>query len=65
MRESATVLLTRAQQAGMVRADASASDLLRLVHAISMAIERPPADDGQAGRLLGLVVDGLRPQPPG
>lgn len=65
MRESATALLTRAQQAGMVRADASASDLLRLVHAISMAIERPPADDGQAGRLLGLVVDGLRPQPPG
>jgi AcrR family transcriptional regulator len=65
MRESATALLTRAQQAGMVRADASASDLLRLVHAISMAIERPPADEGQAGRLLGLVVDGLRPQPPG
>jgi AcrR family transcriptional regulator len=65
MRESATALLTRAQQAGLVRADASASDLLRLVHAISMAIERPPADDGQAGRLLGLVVDGLRPQPPG
>lgn len=65
LRESATALLTRAQQAGMVRADASASDLLRLVHAISMAIERPPVDDGQADRLLGLVVDGLRPQPPG
>jgi len=63
MRESATALLTRAQQAGTVRADASASDLLRLVHAISMAVRRPPADDGQADRLLGLVVDGLRPQP--
>jgi AcrR family transcriptional regulator len=63
LRESATALLTRAQQAGTVRADASASDLLRLVHAISMAISRPPADDGQADRLLGLVVDGLRPQP--
>jgi AcrR family transcriptional regulator len=64
MRESATVLLTRAQEAGTVRADASATDLLRLVHAISMAVERPPADDGQADRLLRLVIDGLRPQPP-
>jgi AcrR family transcriptional regulator len=63
MRESATALLTRAQQAGAVRADASASDVLRLVHAISIAIERAPADDGQADRLLGLVLDGLRNQP--
>ena len=63
IRESATALLSRAQQSGTVRADASASDLLRIVHAISMAVERPPADDGKADRLLGLIVDGLRRHP--
>jgi AcrR family transcriptional regulator len=62
MRESAAALLSRAQQAGTVRADASAADVLRLVHAISMAIERAPADDDQAERLIALVVDGLRYQ---
>ncbi len=62
MRESAAALLSRAQQAGTVRADASAADVLRLVHAISMAIERAPADDGQADRLIALVIDGLRYQ---
>jgi len=39
IREAATSLLTRAQDAGAVRADASATDLLRLVHAISIAVE--------------------------
>jgi AcrR family transcriptional regulator len=63
IRESATALLSRAQQSGTVRADASASDLLRIVHAISMAVERPPTDDGQADRLLGLILDGLRRHP--
>jgi AcrR family transcriptional regulator len=60
LRESAATLLGRAQQAGAMRADADAKDLLRLVHAISMAVEREPADAGQADRLLGLVLDGLR-----
>ena len=64
IRESATAMLTRAQQAGAVRADASVSDLIRLAHAISMAVERPPAEDGQFDRLLSIVLDGLRPQPP-
>ena len=64
IREAATSLLTRAQDAGAVRADASATDLLRLVHAISLAVERDPADRGQADRLLGLILDGLRSQPP-
>src|ERR1017187_8852413 len=63
IRESAGTLLSRAQQAGVVRADADAKDLLRLVHAISMAVEREPADVGQADRLLGFILDGLR-QPP-
>lgn len=64
MRESAATLLTRAQQAGVVRPDADVKDLLRLTHAISMAVEREPADRGQADRLLGFVLDGLRQQQP-
>jgi AcrR family transcriptional regulator len=65
MRGAATGLLRRAQEAGVVRADANATDLLRLVHAVSMAVDREPADSGQADRMLGLIMDGLRHQPPG
>jgi AcrR family transcriptional regulator len=65
MRESAAALLGRAQEAGEVRADASATDLLRLVHAISMVVDRPPVEDGQADRMIGLIADGLRYQPAG
>src|SRR6266700_4755192 len=65
MRQSATALLTRAQEAGEVRADANATDLLRLVHAVSIAVERAPVDAGQADRMIALIADGLRHQPAG
>ncbi len=61
MRISVTDVLTRAQEAGVVRADADPTDLLRLVHAISLTTEWAP-DPGQADRLLALVLDGLRSQ---
>jgi hypothetical protein len=57
-------LLKRAQQAGEVREDADARDLIRLVHAVNIATQRAPTDPGQTDRLLGLILDGLRPQPP-
>jgi AcrR family transcriptional regulator len=60
--DAADVLLKRAQQAGAVRADADARDLIRLVHAVNIATRRAPADPGQSERLLGLILDGLRPQ---
>src|SRR5215467_11758721 len=60
MRSSATDVLGRAQAAGVVRADANPADLLRMVHAISLTAEWAPDDHGQAGRLLALVLDGLR-----
>ncbi|HEY2552626.1 MAG TPA: TetR/AcrR family transcriptional regulator [Streptosporangiaceae bacterium] len=61
VRASAAALLERAQQAGLVRPDADVADVMRLVHAISvMAAERPPADEAQSGRLVDLVLDGLR-----
>ena len=61
---AADTLLSRAQQAGVVRPDADARDLIRLVHAVNIATQHVPTDPGQTDRLLGLVLDGLRLQPP-
>ena len=61
---AAETLLTRAQQAGVVRADADPLDVIRLVHAVNIATQRGPTDPGQTDRMLGLILDGLRPQPP-
>ena len=58
---AADALLARAQQAGVVRPDANAKDLIRLVHAVNIATEKAP-DPGQADRMLALILDGLRPQ---
>ena len=64
MRESAAALLDPGPGGRrQVRADASATDLLRLVHAVSMAVDRPPVEDGQADRMIALIADGLRYQP--
>jgi AcrR family transcriptional regulator len=65
MRQSATALLSRAQEAGEVRPDANALDLIRLVHAVSMTVQRGSADAGQADRMIGLIMDGLRYQAAG
>lgn len=61
--DAAEVLLDRAKQAGVVRDDANARDVIRLVHAVNLATQRAPADPGQADRLLRLILDGLRPRP--
>jgi AcrR family transcriptional regulator len=60
---AAEKLLTRAQEAGVVRPDADAKDLIRLVHAVNLAAQHAPTDPGQRDRLIGLVLDGLRVQP--
>ncbi len=60
---AAEALLSRAQEAGAVRPDADAMDLIRLVHAVNIAAQHGPADPAQSDRLLGLILDGLRPQP--
>jgi AcrR family transcriptional regulator len=62
--DAADTLLKRAQQTGEVREDADARDLIRLVHAVNIATQRAPTDPGQTDRLLGLILDGLRAQPP-
>ena len=65
IREAATPLLTRAQQAGEVRADTDITDLLRLSHAIAVACEYASPHADQADRLLSLMFDGLRSPAPG
>src|SRR5215468_2900182 len=60
VRGAATDVLSGAQQAGVVRADAHPADLMRLVHAISMTNEWAGADHEQADRLLAFVLDGLK-----
>ncbi len=62
IRDSAASLLARAQQAGAVRTDVDSTDLIRLVHGVSMVTEYAPGDPGQADRMLTLILDGLRPQ---
>jgi AcrR family transcriptional regulator len=61
MRAAVGRLLSRAQEAGAVRTDIAAADLLRLVHGVGAASESDPSS---ADRLLSYVLDGLRPQPP-
>jgi AcrR family transcriptional regulator len=59
---AADELLDRAKQAGAVRADADGRDLIRLVHAVNIAVQHTPTDPGQPDRLIGIILDGLKPQ---
>jgi AcrR family transcriptional regulator len=60
MKAAGSGLLADAQQAGVMRKEVDIADLLRLVHAVVLATEQAPADDGQRDRLLSVVLDGLR-----
>ncbi|MET0416934.1 MAG: helix-turn-helix domain-containing protein [Actinoplanes sp.] len=54
---AAEPLLTRAQQSGTVRPDASLDDVLRLVSGLTSATF---VDDNQRARVLRFALDGLR-----
>jgi AcrR family transcriptional regulator len=56
-----TALVERAQRAGVVRADTSFTDVVRMVAGIAMV---PTVDAEQKDRLVDLALDGLRYQPP-
>jgi AcrR family transcriptional regulator len=62
LRDTTERTLTLAQQAGKVRPDVSAVDVIRLAHGVVAGTEHDP---DQAPRLLAILVDGLRatPQP--
>ena len=57
MSDAAERLMTRAQEAGMLRDDIKPVDVLRLVHGVVIATEQAPEE---TDRLLGLMLDGLR-----
>jgi Transcriptional regulator SbtR-like, C-terminal domain len=59
MHATASALLTRARQAGAVRADLEVADLLALATAIALT----GADTGRTERLLDLVRRGTDPTP--
>ncbi|MFE6978777.1 TetR/AcrR family transcriptional regulator [Streptomyces sp. NPDC057682] len=63
LREAGAVLLSRAQDAGSVRADVSIDDLMQLTNAIALAAEQSPDDPALAERLLTLTLLGLRTAP--
>ena len=63
LRGSNEKLLRRAQEAGVVRKDVEATDVLRLVHGLVVAADMAPGDAGQADRMLSLVLAGLMPEP--
>lgn len=56
------VLLEAGSAAGVLRADAAAGDVLTMLSGVSLAAGEPSARE-QAGRLLDLLMDGLRPLP--
>ncbi|MCF2527593.1 TetR/AcrR family transcriptional regulator [Yinghuangia soli] len=58
---SAEALLGRAREAGSVRRDLSADDLIQLVVGIALSTARSP-DPDQPERLLALVLDAARPR---
>ena len=57
MHDAAERLMTRAQDAGMLRDDIKPIDVLRLVHGVVIATEQAPEE---TDRLLGLMLAGLR-----
>ena len=57
MRETTERLLTSGQQAGAIRSDVSATDVMRLVHGVAVSTERAP---DRADTLLAIMIDGLK-----
>jgi len=60
LHDALAVLLQRAQHAGAVRADITAEDLVALFKGL-LDVVHEDGDLGRAGRVLALVIDGLRP----
>jgi AcrR family transcriptional regulator len=58
LHNSISDLLAKGQKAGLIRLDVDSADVVRLVHGVGTASELVP---DEADRLLGFVLDGLRP----
>jgi AcrR family transcriptional regulator len=62
MHEAGAPLMKRAQEAGVVRSDATLDDVMKLVGGISMVHFDDPK---QVEKVLGMAIDGLRQHPSG
>jgi AcrR family transcriptional regulator len=63
LRSAGADLLSRAQEAGEIRLDTSIGDLLKLTSVLVTAAESDREDRALFGRLMSLVMDGLRTRP--
>ena len=57
MRQTTELLLASAQQAGAIRSDVDATDVMRLVHGVTVSTEKTPE---RAEMLMTVMLDGLR-----
>jgi hypothetical protein len=57
MRETTERLLANGQQAGLIRSDVTATDVVRLIHGVAVSTEKQP---DRAELLLSITLDGLR-----
>jgi len=60
-RQTTERLLANAQQAGAIRLDVDATDVVRLVHGVVVSTEKTPE---RSDMLLSVMLDGLRAKPP-
>src|SRR5712691_11443722 len=57
MRQTTERLLANGQQAGVIRPDVDATDVMRLVHGVTVSTEKAPE---RSEMLLSVMLDGLR-----
>ena len=57
MRQTTERLLANAQEAGVIRTDVDATDVMRLVHGVTVSTEKAPE---RSDMLLSVMLDGLR-----
>ncbi len=62
LHEDVGALLADAKAAGAVRGELESPELMRLLHAITVAAEKSPDPAGQVKVLLGIMTDGLCPR---
>src|SRR5689334_16425430 len=60
MRQTTERLLANAQEAGVIRSDVDATDVMRLVHGVTVSTEKAPE---RSDMLLSVMLDGLRATP--
>ncbi|CAO5242108.1 SbtR family transcriptional regulator [Frankia sp. AgKG'84/4] len=63
LQDALALLLSRAQQAGTVRPEVTAADLIAIIKGLLIAAQ-DDAEPGRAARLLTIMIAGLRTDQP-